>query len=157
MNYNQSIMPSFSTVFFVSFSATFFLLISVRALSICYNLCYNWLRKKGMLFALLSIYIGWLLGLVVTTVCLIVCGYGWGPLPHIYLRLVKFLQSFYPQSYPQAETMWPAIIKRCDMSSLKNHHNDSLSSFKFRYHNLLLIIYHVMILLCNAALLWCSV
>ncbi|VDK53469.1 unnamed protein product [Gongylonema pulchrum] len=85
-----------------------------------------------MLIALLSIYVGWLLGLVLATVCLIFCGHGWGPLPHIYLRLVKFLQSFYPNSYPQAESLWPAIIRRCEMSSLEQHRNDSLSSFKFR-------------------------
>lgn len=94
---------------------------------------YKKLREKNMLNALLSIYIGWLLGLVLTTVFLIVCGYGWGPLPHLYVRLVKFVQSFYPHSYPRADdTLWPAIIKRCDMSLLRKHHDDSLSSFHFR-------------------------
>ncbi|VBB30457.1 unnamed protein product [Acanthocheilonema viteae] len=84
-----------------------------------------------MLSVFLSIYIGWLLGLVLTTVFLIVCGYGWGPLPHLYIRLIKFVQSFYPYSYPQADALWPAIIKRCDMSLLRKHPNDSLSSFHF--------------------------
>ncbi|MCP9256962.1 Glycerol-3-phosphate acyltransferase 3 [Dirofilaria immitis] len=83
-----------------------------------------------MLILFLSVYIGWLLGLVLTTAFLIICGYGWGPLPHFYIRLVKFMQSFYPHNYPSTET-WPAIIKRCHVSSLRKHHNDSLSSFLF--------------------------
>lgn len=85
-----------------------------------------------MLNALLSIYIGWLLSLVLTTVFLKICGYGWGPLPDLYIRLVKFVQSFYPQNYPQADTLWPAIIKRCEMSLLRKHPDDALSSFYFR-------------------------
>ncbi|EFO25474.1 acyltransferase [Loa loa] len=85
-----------------------------------------------MLNALLSIYIGWLLGLVLTTVLLIICGYGWGPLPHLYVKLVKFVQNFYPHNYPQTTvTLWPAIIKRCDTSLLRKHRDDSLSSFHF--------------------------
>ncbi|VDM11108.1 unnamed protein product [Wuchereria bancrofti] len=84
-----------------------------------------------MLNALLSIYIGWLLGLVLTTVLLIICGYGWGPLPHLYVKLVKFVQNFYPHNYPQTDTSWPAIIKQCDTSLLRKHRDDSLSSFYF--------------------------
>uniref|UniRef100_A0A915PWA8 Phospholipid/glycerol acyltransferase domain-containing protein n=1 Tax=Setaria digitata TaxID=48799 RepID=A0A915PWA8_9BILA len=84
-----------------------------------------------MLIALLSVYIGWLLGLVLTTVFLIICGYSWGPLPHLYIRLITFVQNFYPQNYPRADTLWPAIIKRCDMSLLKKHRDDSLASFHF--------------------------
>uniref|UniRef100_A0A0R3S6R8 PlsC domain-containing protein n=1 Tax=Elaeophora elaphi TaxID=1147741 RepID=A0A0R3S6R8_9BILA len=84
-----------------------------------------------MLNVLFSVYIGWLLGLVLTTVLLILCGYGWGPLPHLYIRLVKFVQSFYPHCYPRADAFWPAIIERCDMSLLRKHRDDSLSSFHF--------------------------
>lgn len=87
-----------------------------------------------MLSVFLSVYIGWLLGIILATVLLIACGYGWGPLPHLYIRLVKFLQSFYPDNYPPANdnALWPAIIKRCDTSVLQKHSNDSLLSFRFR-------------------------
>uniref|UniRef100_A0A8R1XTG6 PlsC domain-containing protein n=1 Tax=Onchocerca volvulus TaxID=6282 RepID=A0A8R1XTG6_ONCVO len=84
-----------------------------------------------MLIIFLSVYIGWLLGLVLTTVFLIIFGYGWGPLPHLYIRLVKFVQNFYPHKYPRADTFWPAIIKRCNVSSLRKHHDNSPSSFLF--------------------------
>ncbi|VDM95557.1 unnamed protein product [Thelazia callipaeda] len=84
-----------------------------------------------MFVILLSVYIGWLIGLVMATVILIISGHGWGPLPHLYVKLVKFLQSFYPNSYPLTDALWPAIIKRCDTSYLMKHRTDSLSSFKF--------------------------
>ncbi|VDK80626.1 unnamed protein product [Litomosoides sigmodontis] len=86
-----------------------------------------------MLSVFLSVYVGWLLGIILTTVLLIVGGYGWGPLPHLYIRLVKFLQSFYPDNYPRANdnALWPAIIKRCDMSMLRRHPDGSLLSFHF--------------------------
>ncbi|CAG9538595.1 unnamed protein product [Cercopithifilaria johnstoni] len=86
-----------------------------------------------MLMAILSVYVRWLLGLVLTTVLLIVCGYGWGPLPHLYIKLVKLVQSFYPHNYPQVDddAFWPAIIKQCDKSLLRKHSNDAFSSFHF--------------------------
>lgn len=82
--------------------------------------------------SLLSVYIGTIFGIVGATVLLILFGFGWGPLPHLYVRLVAFLQSFYPHAYPRAEATWPAIIRRCNVSALEKHRNDSLSSFKFR-------------------------
>lgn len=88
---------------------------------------------KDMLHAVLTIYITWLLSSVLTTVCLLICGYSWGRLPHLYVKLIKLLQSFYPQNYPQSDQkLWPAIIKRCNSSLLRKHHDDSLSSFYFR-------------------------
>uniref|UniRef100_A0A0N5AKW1 ABC transmembrane type-1 domain-containing protein n=1 Tax=Syphacia muris TaxID=451379 RepID=A0A0N5AKW1_9BILA len=82
---------------------------------------------------LLSVYVGTIVGIVVATICLIFAGYGWGPLPHLYLQLVTFLQSFYPHAYPRAEARWPSIIRHSGRSALEKHRNDSLSSFKFRY------------------------
>uniref|UniRef100_A0A915BGR7 Phospholipid/glycerol acyltransferase domain-containing protein n=1 Tax=Parascaris univalens TaxID=6257 RepID=A0A915BGR7_PARUN len=85
-----------------------------------------------MLASLLGVYVGFLLGVLLATICLILCGLSWGPLPHLYIRLITFLQNFYPHSYPTiSEAPWPAIIRRCDASSLEKHRNDSLLSFKF--------------------------
>lgn len=86
-----------------------------------------------MIVALLAVYLGLIIGTVLTTVLLIFFGYGWGPLPHIYIRLIEFFQNFYPLNYPKSDLGWPGILRRCDASELEKHRNDSLSSFKFRF------------------------
>lgn len=85
----------------------------------------------GAILSILSIYIGFIFGIVCATILLILFGYSWGPLPNFYIEIIKFLQSFYPHAYPPAEDNWPGIIRRTGISSLEKHRNDSLSSFKF--------------------------
>uniref|UniRef100_A0A158PC08 PlsC domain-containing protein n=1 Tax=Angiostrongylus cantonensis TaxID=6313 RepID=A0A158PC08_ANGCA len=65
-----------------------------------------------MIFELLAIYGSILLGCVISTTCLIILGKNWGALPHYYLKSVAWIQTFYPDVYPESDVPWPAIIKR---------------------------------------------
>lgn len=73
-----------------------------------------------MLTSLLLMYGSVLLGAFLPTLVLILAGKSWGQLPFFYLRIVSYLQSFFPAAYPRDNQHWPAIIERVRFSSLFN-------------------------------------
>ncbi|MFH4977442.1 hypothetical protein AB6A40_004151 [Gnathostoma spinigerum] len=85
-----------------------------------------------MFLSFLAVYLYLVICAVVSTIGTILLGLGWGPLAHLYISLIRFMQSFYPRIYPLVPTAtWPAILRRCEKSALERHRNSSLSSFKF--------------------------
>ncbi|VDM61900.1 unnamed protein product [Angiostrongylus costaricensis] len=84
-----------------------------------------------MIFELLAIYGSILLGCVISTTCLILSGKNWGALPHYYLKSVAWIQTFYPDVYPDSDVPWPAIIKRNTKNALKKSKSRSSVHFPF--------------------------
>lgn len=52
-----------------------------------------------MLWAIFTTYISSLMVTIFTTITLILLGYGWGPLPHKYLKLVLYVQELFPKVF----------------------------------------------------------
>ncbi|CAJ0953706.1 unnamed protein product, partial [Mesorhabditis belari] len=84
-----------------------------------------------MFLWLLSIYFGILLGIFLATVFLIVFGQNWGRLPRLYLKIVKSIQSHFPDVYPKDVTAWPSIIDKSPQYTLTRHKESSKASFQF--------------------------
>uniref|UniRef100_A0A914VJ48 Phospholipid/glycerol acyltransferase domain-containing protein n=1 Tax=Plectus sambesii TaxID=2011161 RepID=A0A914VJ48_9BILA len=87
------------------------------------------------LLVLVRCYAAIILGPVIATTILIICGAGWGPLPHLYVWLLKKALSLSPETYPQPEeevtNWWPSIIERSERGKLQRHRHGSGASFAF--------------------------
>ncbi|EYC23899.1 hypothetical protein Y032_0014g2205 [Ancylostoma ceylanicum] len=84
-----------------------------------------------MILQLLAIYASILLGCIISTTCLILLGKSWGPLPHFYLRIVRWIQNQYPKVYPRSPAPWPAIIKKSSKNCLVRNKGSSSAQFSF--------------------------
>ncbi|KAK6735206.1 hypothetical protein RB195_018407 [Necator americanus] len=88
-----------------------------------------------MILELLAIYASILLGCIISTSCLIVLGKSWGKLPYYYLRIVRWIQDFYPKVYPRSAAPWPAIIKKSPKNCLLRNKGSSNVQFSFLLHS----------------------
>ncbi|CAJ0607282.1 unnamed protein product [Cylicocyclus nassatus] len=88
-------------------------------------------RLSGMILELLAIYGSILLGCIISTTFLILIGKSWGPLPHYYLGIVRWIQRFYPKVYPKSHAPYPAIVKKDPYNSLMRDKETSSSHFPF--------------------------
>nr|CDJ90753.1 Phospholipid glycerol acyltransferase domain containing protein [Haemonchus contortus] len=85
-----------------------------------------------MIFELFAIYASIILGCIISTTSLILLDKNWGPLPHYYLQLIEWIQSFYGKIYPESEEApWPAIIKKSVKNVLARTKASSSAEFTF--------------------------
>ncbi|GMR34044.1 hypothetical protein PMAYCL1PPCAC_04239 [Pristionchus mayeri] len=88
-----------------------------------------------MLGDLLLAYGRTLLAGYAATVLLILAGGSWGPLPWAYLRVVAWLQSLFPPSYPRSSEVhrarWPQLIHKPSWSCLVRSHPEKAALFEF--------------------------
>ncbi|KHJ83253.1 hypothetical protein OESDEN_17050 [Oesophagostomum dentatum] len=84
-----------------------------------------------MILELLAIYGSILLGCIISTTFLILIGKGWGPLPHYYLGVVRWIQRRYPKVYPKSPAPYPAIMKKKPENCLIRDKESSSSHFTY--------------------------
>ncbi|VDL74816.1 unnamed protein product [Nippostrongylus brasiliensis] len=85
-----------------------------------------------MIWELIAIYGSILLGCIISTTILVVLGRGWGPLPHYYLELIRWIQNHYRSPYLELDEIASStIIQKSATCRLTKTTANSTAQFPF--------------------------